>query len=74
MLSLYTNAEPLALLLLAVVPLTTGLGERVQRTLLPGGAASAHPALSLTVRGAVAVIPAAAAVAVAVSRSGPLYY
>jgi hypothetical protein len=74
MLSLYTNAEPLALLLLAVVPLTTGLGERAQRTLLPDGAASTHPTLCLTVRGAVAVLPAAAAVAVAISRSGPLYY
>lgn len=73
-LALYTNAEPLALLLLAVVPLTTGLAERVSAHIAPDGAVSAHPALRLMVLGVVAMLPAGAAVAVAVARSAPLYY
>ena len=74
MLGLYTRAEPLALFLLAVVPLTPGLAERLQRVLAPDATGGTRTALRLATLGVVAAMPAAAAVAVAVSRSGPLYY
>jgi hypothetical protein len=74
MLGLYTRAEPLALLMLAVVPLTTGIAERIQAVVAPRATGGARTAVRLTTLSLVAGLPAAAAVAVAVSRSGPLYY
>jgi hypothetical protein len=74
MLGLYTRAEPLALIMLALVPLTPGLAERIQATLAPDATGGTRTAVRLTTLGVVAGLPAAAAVAVAMSRAGPLYY
>jgi len=74
MLGLYTRAEPLALMMLALVPLTTGFAERLQASIVPGATGRHRTLARLTTLGVVAAVPAAAAVAVAVSRSGPLYY
>jgi hypothetical protein len=74
MLAFYTQADPVALLLLAAIPLAASFAEPVQRAVLAGPIAEARPAARLAVLGALALVPAVIAVAVAVSRSGPLYY
>jgi len=73
-LALYTQAEPLALALLAPVL----LADTIRDALF--GPAEARPATPLAALGqyaltaGVAVVPAGVAVLVAVARSGPLYY
>ncbi len=73
MLGLYTFAEPLALILLAVIPLTTSLVAWIEDRLAAGGQARAGPALHMTLQGGLALLPAAAAVGVAYAAGGPMY-
>jgi len=68
MLAFYTSADSLALLLL----LPIFLADRVL-VHLPSGAAAAGPRRTVLLAG-LALVPAGAAVAVAVWRSGPLYF
>ena len=75
MLALYTTAAPLALLLLLAIPLAPGIAERVEMQIWPATPRGAPTsARHLLVLGAVALLPAIAAIAVAQSNSGPLYY
>lgn len=73
MLGLYTLAAPLALVLLAVIPLTTTLAAWVEERLAAAGAGRAGPALHMAIQGGLALLPAAAAVGVAYAEGSPLY-
>ncbi len=73
MLGLYTLAEPLALILLAVIPLTTSLVAWIEGQLAAAGRGKAGPALHMAIQGGLALLPAAAAVGVAYAAGGPLY-